>query len=77
MNQKITPLKNLKRNQINCPNCKLPSIAPHTPFCSRRCADIDLGKWLNEVYVIPFYQDDENLEPNLILEQADKDPSLS
>ncbi len=63
MNQKITYLNDSKRNQINCPNCKLPSIAPHTPFCSRRCARVDLGKWLNEAYVIPQYQDDEDHDP--------------
>ena len=25
----------------------------HKPFCSRRCKDIDLGKWFNEGYRIP------------------------
>jgi endogenous inhibitor of DNA gyrase (YacG/DUF329 family) len=27
--------------------------AAHRPFCSRRCADIDLGRWLKGVYAIP------------------------
>jgi hypothetical protein len=74
MNQKITPLNVLKRNQINCPNCKLPSIAPHTPFCSRRCARIDLGKWLNEDYVIPSDLDDEYIDLFHKLKQVDKNP---
>jgi len=36
-----------------CANCGKPSAAEYTPFCSRRCADIDLGRWLNESYTIP------------------------
>lgn len=41
----------------SCPICKRP--APDTgaerkqPFCSKRCADIDLLRWLNGVYAIP------------------------
>ena len=29
-----------------CPLCEQPAKAPHTPFCSRRCAQLDLVKWL-------------------------------
>ena len=36
-----------------CPQCDALAIKPHTPFCSRRCAQIDLGKWLNEDYRVP------------------------
>ena len=36
-----------------CPQCGGLAIKPHTPFCSRRCAQIDLGKWLNEDYRVP------------------------
>ena len=36
---------------------------------------IDLGNWLNEAYVIPLYQDDEDFDSIKLLEQADKDPS--
>ena len=77
MSKKITSLDNFKSNNVECPNCKSPSVAPHTPFCSRRCAYIDLGNWLNEAYVIPFYQDDEDFDSIKLLEQADKDPSQS
>ena len=72
MSKKITPLNNFKKNQINCPHCKSPAIDPHTPFCSRKCARVDLGKWLNEAYVIPQYQDDEDFDTVQMLEQADK-----
>ena len=36
-----------------CPICTKDSDAKYRPFCSRRCADIDLGRWLNESYVLP------------------------
>lgn len=36
-----------------CPICGKPRDAAFRPFCSKRCADIDLGRWLNERYTIP------------------------
>lgn len=36
-----------------CPICGKPAHADYTPFCSRRCADIDLARWLRGDYVIP------------------------
>jgi uncharacterized protein len=36
----------------HCPICKADTDAAHRPFCSSRCADIDLGKWLTGGYVI-------------------------
>ncbi len=40
-----------------CPICgKAPATASdarYRPFCSRRCADIDLGRWLSGSYAIP------------------------
>jgi len=36
-----------------CPVCgKLPT-PEHKPFCSKRCAEIDLGRWLTESYALP------------------------
>jgi endogenous inhibitor of DNA gyrase (YacG/DUF329 family) len=35
-----------------CPTCKKPSQEAYKPFCSKRCADIDLGRWLNGSYAI-------------------------
>lgn len=73
MSKKITQLNDFRRDQIYCPHCKSPSIAPHTPFCSRRCARVDLGKWLNEAYVISSYQDDGDFDSVQISEQEDKE----
>jgi hypothetical protein len=33
-----------------CAICGKPADAPHRPFCSRRCADVDLHRWLRGVY---------------------------
>ena len=45
---KVVPLKGGK-----CPMCAKPTAPGFRPFCSKRCADLDLGKWLNEDYRIP------------------------
>jgi endogenous inhibitor of DNA gyrase (YacG/DUF329 family) len=36
-----------------CSLCGKPQDPKYRPFCSRRCADIDLGRWLNGDYRIP------------------------
>ncbi len=36
-----------------CPICRKPASPAARPFCSPRCADIDLGRWLTEQYVVP------------------------
>jgi uncharacterized protein len=33
-----------------CANCGKPVVARWRPFCSKRCADLDLGHWLSETY---------------------------
>jgi uncharacterized protein len=43
---------------MSCPICKKPTDPNYRPFCSRRCADIDLGKWLTESYSIPVSEDE-------------------
>lgn len=36
-----------------CPICKKPNVIEHRPFCSIRCADVDLGRWFSGRYVVP------------------------
>ena len=36
-----------------CPICRRPTVHEFRPFCSRRCADIDLARWLKGSYAIP------------------------
>jgi uncharacterized protein len=38
------------RRSAACPNCGKPATQQHRPFCSKRCRDIDLGRWLRGVY---------------------------
>ena len=42
-----------------CPLCKKAASVRYRPFCSKRCADLDLGRWLNEVYRIPSQRSEE------------------
>ena len=37
----------------DCPICAKPEAAGFRPFCSKRCADIDLGRWFKGGYAIP------------------------
>jgi endogenous inhibitor of DNA gyrase (YacG/DUF329 family) len=45
-----------------CPTCGKPSSRDSYPFCSRRCADIDLNRWLSGRYVIPGAKAEEAAE---------------
>lgn len=43
-----------------CPICAKPSVQAFHPFCSARCADVDLNRWLTGSYVIPAkHEEDE------------------
>jgi uncharacterized protein len=33
----------------------------YRPFCSKRCADLDLGRWLNGSYAIPVHEEDSGI----------------
>ncbi|HZC17939.1 MAG TPA: DNA gyrase inhibitor YacG [Caulobacteraceae bacterium] len=36
-----------------CPICGRPPEAKFRPFCSKRCADVDLARWFSGAYAIP------------------------
>lgn len=44
---------------MTCPICGKPAASDYRPFCSRRCADVDLGRWLTESYRIPAASEDD------------------
>jgi endogenous inhibitor of DNA gyrase (YacG/DUF329 family) len=47
---------------IRCPICEKrfdPATSPAMPFCSQRCRQIDLGRWLREVYSVPIEREPE------------------
>ena len=45
-----------------CPICGKPAVEAFRPFCSRRCADVDLGRWLTGHYRIPGSADEPDPE---------------
>jgi uncharacterized protein len=53
---------------VTCPICKRETHADWRPFCSRRCADVDLGRWLTGAYAIPADETEAD-------EEAARDPS--
>ena len=45
-----------------CPICRKPADPAVRPFCSKRCADLDLQRWLSGRYVIPAVDDEREDE---------------
>lgn len=54
--------KDAKSGTALCPICRKPTLRAHRPFCSKRCADIDLGRWLKGGYALPSAPIDESAE---------------
>lgn len=56
---------------MSCPICGKPAAERYRPFCSKRCADVDLGRWLNGAYAVPADDPDELEEA---AEELEKQP---
>jgi len=41
-----------------CPICTKPTEHAYRPFCSKRCADVDLNKWFTGRYAVPVVEED-------------------
>jgi endogenous inhibitor of DNA gyrase (YacG/DUF329 family) len=54
-----------------CPICRKPAVQAFRPFCSKRCADVDLNRWFTGSYVVAgkAEEDEDGSRP----EPADKD----
>jgi endogenous inhibitor of DNA gyrase (YacG/DUF329 family) len=46
-----------------CPICRKPEQAAYRPFCSRRCADVDLQRWFAGRYAVPAVEAEEGETP--------------
>jgi endogenous inhibitor of DNA gyrase (YacG/DUF329 family) len=46
------PVRSRRAKAKGCPICGKPADAVHEPFCSARCKQVDLGRWLNGTYRI-------------------------
>jgi uncharacterized protein len=49
---KAGPLPKVPKG-MKCPICRAPAEAAVKPFCSSRCADVDLSRWMRGAYAIP------------------------
>ena len=50
---------NVPKTAKPCPICGKPRVEKFRPFCSRRCADIDLHRWLGGAYAVPAQEQDD------------------
>jgi len=46
-------------SQPKCPVCRRPTDPAFRPFCSKRCSDVDLQRWLSGRYAVPAVDDEE------------------
>jgi endogenous inhibitor of DNA gyrase (YacG/DUF329 family) len=51
--------ESVKASAKPCPICGKPATAASRPFCSERCRDVDLNRWLSNSYAIPAAKDDD------------------
>jgi uncharacterized protein len=56
-----------------CPICKDARAAAYAPFCSKRCADIDLGRWLKGTYAIAGRDEDDGADKAEMPKAIDED----
>jgi endogenous inhibitor of DNA gyrase (YacG/DUF329 family) len=54
--------------EVICPICGEEGVKAFRPFCSKRCSDIDLGKWMSGSYAITTQSSDEDDQAELIAE---------
>jgi len=55
-----------------CPICRKPAVAAFRPFCSKRCADVDLNRWFSGGYVVAGKdEEDEDGEARPAAKDAD------
>lgn len=46
-------------SKAKCPICRKPVTADYRPFCSKRCADVDLQRWFTGAYAVPAVEQEE------------------
>lgn len=62
------PASNTKTTTY-CPICEKETQVEYHPFCSKKCADIDLSRWFKGSYAIPAYAteiEDDNIPENIL-----------
>jgi len=61
-----------KDRTISCPICQKSVAKTFRPFCSKRCADVDLSRWLNGHYAIPVTEEDGGIPTPFADGEGDK-----
>ena len=59
---RVLPFEPARTAAGRCPLCSKPARKETRPFCSRHCANIDLGHWLDGNYRIPTEERPESAE---------------
>ena len=72
-------MSNTKSKNGACPICSQAQTTKYHPFCSKRCADIDLNRWLTGQYAIPVEEEepDDDAFQSLPEPQADSKLKLN
>lgn len=47
---------------MSCPICQKEGDVKYRPFCSKRCADVDLSRWLSGTYAVPSMREEDEEE---------------
>ena len=48
-----------ERPATRCPICRKPAADAYRPFCSKRCADVDLNRWFSGAYAVPGREEED------------------
>ena len=56
-----------------CPECGRPSTRESYPFCSERCRNLDLSRWLSGSYAIPVSEDETKADDENAPQPGDRD----
>ena len=77
-NKKTAPLPGAKG--LKCPTCGKAAALPASagckslrPFCSTRCAEVDLGRWFQEQYSIPVFEAADDTIVNALIAEVEVD----
>ncbi len=70
------PVKPKQTKKGGCPICGLPASRDHGPFCSKRCKEVDLGRWFSDSYAIPAVEPPDGADLEELIETGDADRDI-
>jgi endogenous inhibitor of DNA gyrase (YacG/DUF329 family) len=62
----MSKTRNKAGRERRCPICGAPTVEKFRPFCSKRCADVDLGRWFSGRYSVPAVEPPEGEEEQVV-----------